>query len=86
MGELLREQLEEIHSPHIVEVRGLGLMTGVQLDMEAAPIIAKGFEHGVMLLNAGPDVLRLLPPLIAQEDHIRQFTSTLQTIFSEISA
>ncbi|MBI5959924.1 MAG: aspartate aminotransferase family protein [Chloroflexi bacterium] len=86
MGELLREQIEEIHSPHITDVRGVGLMTGVQLDIDAAPIIAKGFEHGVILLNAGADVLRLLPPLIAQENHIREFTSTLQTIFSEIMA
>ena len=63
-GAYFKERLEEINSPHIKEVRGRGLMLGVQLDIPAAPMIQAGYEHGLLLLNAGPDVLRLIPPLI----------------------
>ena len=50
-GELLRELIEEINSPHMVAVRGEGLMVGVELDIEAAPVIAKGYEHGVLIVS-----------------------------------
>ena len=63
-GAYFKERLEEINSPHIREVRGRGLMLGVQLDIPAAPIVQAGYRHGLILLNAGPDVLRLVPPLI----------------------
>jgi acetylornithine/succinyldiaminopimelate/putrescine aminotransferase len=46
------------------EVRGLGLMVGVQLDREAAPLVEAGWREGVLMTTAGPDVLRLLPPLV----------------------
>ena len=63
-GKLLRELLEEINSPHIVEVRGEGLMVGVELDIEAAQVVNKGYDQGLILVNAGPQVLRLVPPLV----------------------
>ena len=69
-GNLLREMLEELNSPHIVEVRGKGLMVGVELDIDAAPVIAAAYERGVLLVNAGPNVLRLVPPLIISEEQI----------------
>jgi acetylornithine/N-succinyldiaminopimelate aminotransferase len=63
-GAYFKERLEELNSPHILEVRGRGLMLGVQLDIPAAEVIQAGYRQGLLLLNAGPDVLRLLPPLI----------------------
>jgi len=86
MGVLLMERLEELHSPHIQEVRGLGLMVGVELDIEVAPLIQAGFEHGVLMLNAGTKVLRLLPPLIVEASHIDRFVNTLDQILSETPA
>ncbi len=86
MGELLMDRLNELNSPHIQEVRGMGLMIGVQMDIDVAPIIQAGFRHGLLLLNAGPDVLRLLPPLIVEETHIDHFITKLQTILTEINA
>lgn len=70
-GQLLRELLEELNSPHIVAVRGEGLMVGVELDIEAAPVISKGYEEGVLIVSAGPDVLRFLPPLVISEGEIQ---------------
>jgi predicted acetylornithine/succinylornithine family transaminase len=83
MGELLMERLNELNSPHIVDVRGLGLMVGVEFDMDVLPLVKAGFNHGVLLLNAGPKVLRLLPPLIVQEQHIDQLINTLNAILAE---
>jgi acetylornithine/N-succinyldiaminopimelate aminotransferase len=80
MGDYLTERLSELNSPHIQEIRGLGLMTGIQMDKEVLPLIEAGHEHGVLLLNAGPDVLRLLPPLIVTQKDIDQVTDVLATL------
>lgn len=79
-GHLLRDQLEELNSPHVVEVRGKGLMVGVELDIEAAPVIAAGYEQGLIMVNAGPNVLRLVPPLIISEEEITHATQTIGAI------
>jgi acetylornithine/succinyldiaminopimelate/putrescine aminotransferase len=76
-GQLLREQLEELNSPHIVAVRGEGLMVGVELDIEAAPVIAKGYEEGVLIVGAGPNVLRFVPPLVISENEIQEAVARL---------
>lgn len=80
MGDLLMTRLRGLNSPHIREVRGRGLMIGVELDQEAAPLIEEGYRHGVLLLNAGPNVLRLLPPYIIQESHIDRLMEVLEKL------
>ncbi|MBP8974893.1 MAG: aspartate aminotransferase family protein [Anaerolineae bacterium] len=84
-GARLMERLRDLHSPHLREVRGLGLMVGVELDIEVAPLIQAGYAHGVIMINAGPQVLRLLPPLIVEEAHIDQFAEVLGTILHEVA-
>jgi predicted acetylornithine/succinylornithine family transaminase len=86
LGARLVERLRDLRSPHIRQVRGLGLMVGVELDVEAAPLIKAGYAHGVIMINAGPQVLRLLPPLIVEEAHIDQFAEVLGTILHEVSS
>jgi predicted acetylornithine/succinylornithine family transaminase len=83
MGELLQERLEELHSPHIQDVRGLGLMVGVEMDQPVASMIKAGHAHGVLMINAGANILRLLPPLIVEESHIDEFVTTLGAILTE---
>ncbi len=85
-GNLLREMLEELNSPHIVEVRGKGLMVGVELDIDAAPVIATAYDRGVLLVNAGPNVLRLVPPLIISEEEIGFVVGVIGEILQEIEA
>lgn len=80
MGRLLVGQVEGIGSPHVKEVRGLGLMIGVELDQEVKPVIEAGFERGVILLNAGPNILRLLPPLIVSEAEIERVVTVIADI------
>ena len=83
-GNLLREMLEELNSPHIVAVRGKGLMVGVELDIDAAPVISQAFARGLLLVNAGPNVLRLVPPLIISEAEIAFAVETVGEILQEI--
>lgn len=79
-GKLLVERLEELNSPHTVEIRGKGLMVGMELDIETGPLIAQGFKQGVMLVNAGTNILRFVPPLTISEAEIEQVTDTVGKI------
>jgi acetylornithine/N-succinyldiaminopimelate aminotransferase len=82
-GKLLKDLLEEINSPHIIEVRGQGLMVGMELDIDTNPLIAAGFKHGLLLVNAGPNVLRFVPPLVITEDEIKQVVSKVEMLLQQ---
>ena len=69
-GEYLKELLEELNSPHIKEVRGAGLLVGVEMDIETGPIIEKAYGKGLILVNAGPNVLRFVPPLVISKEEL----------------
>jgi len=58
-------RLTELASAHasVVQIRGRGLIQGVVLDGPAAPVVARARELGLLLVGAGPEVVRLLPPL-----------------------
>ena len=79
-GELLKERLQEINSPHVLEVRGRGLLLGLQLDIPAGDVVKAGFEHGLVLINAGPDVLRLAPPLVITDAELDAVVERLDAI------
>jgi acetylornithine/LysW-gamma-L-lysine aminotransferase len=63
LGSAFRERLAALGAPDIVDVRGLGLMVGVQLRGKAAPVVRALQDGGVLALPAGPRVVRFLPPL-----------------------
>jgi acetylornithine/N-succinyldiaminopimelate aminotransferase len=79
-GKLLHDLLVEISSPHIVEIRGKGLMVGVELDIEAAEVVSRGYAEGLILVNAGPNVLRLVPPLVITEAEIHEVVARLTRV------
>ena len=83
-GAYLQERLVEINSPHIKEVRGRGLMVGVELDIEAGPIVDKAYEQNLLILNAGTNVLRLVPPLIAQKADVDKFIEKFTAVLTAI--
>ncbi len=82
LGSQLLDRLKAIPSPVVREVRGLGLMVGVQLKGKAAPYLAGLAERGVLALSAGSSVMRFLPPLVISEDDlntvVKQVTEVLQ--------
>jgi acetylornithine/LysW-gamma-L-lysine aminotransferase len=72
-GAYLMDKLRQIESPIIREVRGKGLMVGIELKEKVAPYIKELQERNIIALNAGMTVIRLLPPLVityGQIDHL----------------
>ena len=72
-GKYLMEKLKAIQSPNIREVRGLGLMVGIEMKQKVVPYIKALQEANIIALNAGMTVIRLLPPLVItyeQLDHL----------------
>ena len=58
--------------PAVAEVRGRGLLLGAELDRPVGPVVDAAREHGLLVLSAGPDVLRLTPPLVVSADEVEQ--------------
>ena len=63
--------------PGVLEVRGRGLILGVELDRPAAAVVDACRERGLLVLSAGDSVLRLTPPLVITEDDVADALSTL---------
>ena len=63
-GKQLRDGLAAIASPKVREVRGLGLILGLELKENAGPTLKTLQDRGVLALGAGPTVVRYLPPLV----------------------
>jgi acetylornithine/LysW-gamma-L-lysine aminotransferase len=76
-GEYLLAQLAALGSPLVREVRGLGLMVGIEIKHKVAPYLAALMEHGVLALPAGLTVIRLLPPLVISNDQLEQVVAAL---------
>lgn len=86
MGNYLKSKLEELtaRSGMISEIRGLGLMIGVQLKSpKAVEIRLKLMEKGFLVGNVGDSILRLLPPLIVGRQDIDQLAEAFEAILSE---
>lgn len=78
MGERLLTRLRALRSPAMREVRGLGLMIGIELRAPAAPYLDRLAERGVLALTAGQRVLRLLPPLVIDQEQVDQVADALE--------
>jgi len=69
-GDQLLEGLRGLESPRVREVRGLGLLCGVELKENAGPTIRALQDRGVLALGAGPTVVRYLPPLVITAEQV----------------
>lgn len=83
LGSWMLEELRKFDSPVIREVRGLGLMIGIELKSKSAPYIAALGEAGVIALPAGMSVIRLLPPLVINGAQLETVLGALQDVLSE---
>ncbi|MCZ6600704.1 MAG: aspartate aminotransferase family protein [Acidobacteria bacterium] len=82
LGERALQQLRGIESDRIREVRGLGLFLGVELKEKASPFVRRLQENGVLVLQAGPTVIRLLPPLVIPEGDLQQVLDALREVLT----
>ncbi|MGF3522293.1 MAG: aminotransferase class III-fold pyridoxal phosphate-dependent enzyme, partial [Candidatus Bathyarchaeia archaeon] len=67
----------------VKEVRGKGLMIGMELRFEVFNVILKAAERGVLILDAGRNVLRFLPPLVITKTQIDKALSVLDAVLGE---
>jgi acetylornithine/LysW-gamma-L-lysine aminotransferase len=78
VGAYFMERLKALDSPKVREVRGLGLMLGVELKEKVAPYLRDMMDRGVLVLAAGATVLRFLPPLIITTDEVDTVVERLE--------
>jgi acetylornithine/LysW-gamma-L-lysine aminotransferase len=85
LGAYFKEKLEGLQAKYkiVKEVRGLGLMLGVELRYEVRSIILKTMERGVLILDAGRNVLRFLPPLVIEKEQIDKTIFVLYEVIEE---
>ena len=81
-GAYLMEKLKKIESPNIREVRGLGLMIGIEMKQKVTPYIKALQEKKVIALNAGLTVIRLLPPLVITYEQIDHLVNVLTEVLA----
>jgi acetylornithine/LysW-gamma-L-lysine aminotransferase len=82
LGAMLLARLRELPPRRVREVRGLGLMIGIELREKAAPYLRALLDQGIIALPAGPSVIRLLPPLVITEDEVQRVFDALQAVLS----
>ena len=79
----LTAQLKALDLPQIVDVRGLGLMIGIELNIDAKPFYEKAYQYGILILTAGQKVIRLLPPLTISKAEVDQFIQSFKKLLTE---
>ncbi|WP_035445187.1 acetylornithine transaminase [Bacillus sp. UNC41MFS5] len=68
----------------IKDIRGLGLLKGIVVDTNALEIVQKALENNLLILTAGPNVVRILPPLTVTSEEINEFIKALEKTFQSI--
>jgi len=71
--------------PGVVEVRGRGLLLGVEIDRPASAVVEACRERGLLVLSAGENVVRLAPPLVVTEDDVERALSMLSDVLEVTS-
>jgi len=85
MGKIFREGLEKLKEKHtmIREIRGKGLMIGIEMKFEIKDILMGLIKEGILMLYSGRNILRILPPLVISEDDITKVLHALDSILTE---
>ncbi|MDE0609602.1 MAG: aspartate aminotransferase family protein [Anaerolineaceae bacterium] len=78
LGNWIMSELAGLQHPSVREVRGLGLLVGMQLRGRVTPVLKRLQDRGVLALPAGFNVLRLLPPLIISEGELKEIVVAIR--------
>src|SRR5437870_4535328 len=83
-GEWMGARLERLASviSRVKAVRGRGLLWGIELSEPAAPFVAAARERGLLVLTAGPDVIRLIPPLVITDPELERGVAMLEEVLA----
>lgn len=79
VSEYLEEKLDELASENefVAERRGKGLMQGLVLKKPVGEVVKKAMDHGLIVISAGGNVLRMVPPLVINENHVDEMIQKL---------
>ena len=85
VGKIFMDGLEKLRQKHSIirEVRGKGMMIGVEMKFEVKDILMDGIAEGVLLLYSGRNILRFLPPLVMTESQITKVLEVLDKLFTK---
>ena len=86
ISEYLDLQLQELKEkyPLIKDIRGKGLLKGLVVEGNALEVVNKALANNLLILTAGPNVVRILPPLPATKEEINEFKNKLEIVFQSI--
>ena len=84
LGALLMEQLRQIRSPHIREIRGKGLWVAIELNGPARPICEALMREGLLCKETHDNVIRLAPPLIIEREDLLWACDRVQSVLENI--
>lgn len=80
------KRLAKKYPDKIKDVRGLGLMRGMELNgVPAGDVVTKALERGVVLISAGTHIIRFVPPLVVEREHIDAMAQVLDDIFAAMA-
>ncbi|MFF2448536.1 acetylornithine transaminase [Neobacillus sp. NPDC058068] len=82
----LDQQLQDLKEKYsfIKEIRGKGLLKGLVIETNAIEIVQKAIPKNLLILTAGPNVVRILPPLTVTKEEINEFANKLESVFQSI--
>ena len=86
MGDYLWTCLEGIKEKYefVKDHRGLGLIQGLEVTLPVGQISSKALEKGLILITAGTNVLRFVPPLVIEKENVDQMAEILTQVFDEM--
>ena len=85
-GAYLEEKLNELADKYdVIETRrGIGMMQGLVFKVPVGPVINKALEKGLILINAGTDIIRFVPPLVITKEDVDQMIGILTQSIDEV--
>lgn len=86
IGDYLYEALEQMAAKYdcIKDHRGIGLMQGLEFQDGVAPIVKKALERGLVIISAGANIIRFVPPLVIEKEHVDEMVSILSAVIEEV--
>lgn len=83
MGAIFKTELQKINSPYITEIRIYGLMIGIDITIPTEAVLENAKKNGLLILSAGENTLRILPPLNVKEEEIQKCVALLEKSLSD---
>jgi len=85
-GEKIRKAIQSWKNPLVKQVRGMGLMIGAAVSIPPGDVVSACRERGLLVLTAGEDTVRLLPPLVIHDDEIDRGLAVLKSALDTLAA